>query len=49
MVINNKRFFATLHFAQNDNYLGRKGKVVGSGKATSNHLTLSIAITCCHF
>jgi hypothetical protein len=26
MVINNQRFFATLHFAQNDNYLDNKGK-----------------------
>jgi hypothetical protein len=42
------RFFATLCFAQNDNYLDIKGQEVGSGGAASNLLTLSNAITCCH-
>jgi hypothetical protein len=48
MAISNRRFFASLCFAQNDNYLGNKGKGVGSGFATSNPLTLSNTITCCH-
>ncbi len=48
MEIRIKRFFATLRFAQNDNYLDNKGKGVGSGFTTSNPLTLSITINCCH-
>jgi len=48
MVNSIKRFFATLRFVQNDNYLDNMGKGVGSGSATSNPLTLSNTITCCH-
>jgi hypothetical protein len=48
MAIGIKRFFASLRFAQNDNYLGSKGKRVGSGSATFNPLTLSNGITYCH-
>ena len=48
MEIRIKRFFATLRFAQNDNYLDNKGKGVGSGFATSNPLTPSNTITYCH-
>ncbi len=42
------RFFATLRFAQNDNYLSVNGEGVGSGSAASNPLTSPNAITCCH-
>ena len=41
MAINIKRFFATLHFAQNDNYLDNSGKGVGGSKAASNPLPIS--------
>jgi hypothetical protein len=48
MAISVNRFFATLRFAQNDNYLDIKGKGVESGSATFNPLTLPNTITCCH-
>jgi hypothetical protein len=48
MTISIKRFFATLRFAQNDNYLDPADKGVGSGEATSNPLIRSYTITCCH-
>ena len=48
MEIRIKRFFATLRFAQNDNYLDNKGKGVGSGEAASNPFTPSNTITYCH-
>ena len=48
MEISFKRFFATLRFAQNDNYLDNKGKGVGSGEAASNPFTPSNTITYCH-
>jgi len=43
-----KRFFATLRYALNDNYLDNKVKGVGSGTATSYPLNLSNTIICCH-
>ena len=48
MAISIKRFFATLRFAQNDKYLDHNGEGVGSGGATSNPLSNSNNITCCH-
>ena len=48
ILISLKRFFASLRFTQNDNCLENWGKMVGSGKATSNHLPRSSPITCCH-
>jgi hypothetical protein len=48
MAISIKRFFATLRFAQNDNYLDNKGKGAGSGSATSSPLTLPNTLTRCH-
>jgi hypothetical protein len=48
MVKSIKRFFITLRFVQNDNYLDDMGKGVGSGGANSNPITFSNAITCCH-
>ena len=42
MAISIRRFFATLRFALNDNYLECKGKGVESGSATFNPLTLSM-------
>jgi len=48
MTISLKRFFATLRFAQNDNYLENKGNGVRSGVASSNPIPLSRTITCCH-
>jgi hypothetical protein len=42
------RFFASLRFAQNDNYLCIMGDGVGSGSATSNPITLQNDMTCCH-
>jgi hypothetical protein len=48
MAISIKRFFATLRFTQNDNYLDDKGNWVGSGTATSNPITLSNVISRCH-
>jgi len=48
MTIHIKRFFATLRFAQNDNYLDDMGMGVGSGSATSNPHTLPNNITRCH-
>jgi hypothetical protein len=48
MTIRIIRFFASLLFAQNDNYLDYTGNGVGSGPATSNPITLSNVISRCH-
>ena len=40
--------FATLRFAQNDNYLNIMGEGGGSGNATSTSLTSQNDITRCH-
>jgi len=48
MAIGLIRFFASLRFAQNDNYLGMMGEGGGSGKATSTSLTHQNVITRCH-
>jgi len=48
MAISIQRFFVTLRFALNDNYLDNKGEGFGSGGAASKPLTLSNVITCCH-
>jgi hypothetical protein len=48
MIIKINRFFASLRFALNDNYLGYQGEWAACGSATSSPLTLLNNVTYCH-